>query len=494
VSIIKTYPNKTTLFKKLLFHFFLITICVTSIHALGNTAFFKQIKDAAYDYVMFWHSDFAPTLVDSQDIQHTVLFDINEQSYRAWDSPSITPRDKLQTLLQTAIDGGAKVIGIDISLSWTSDGYMRESSDSPTDIALAEYLRGLNENQATAAPLIFLTRHYRQPLDNTAAFLETPPNFLDAALPVENNVFWTSTFFKMDEDRVIRRWRLAPLVCQNERLTVVPSMPLLMTLAHLHSQTQDTRQAAKVIREFKKQWNIWAKQFRCDEYQGKSLAELCQLKACPDLTVTLPKKAHVNDTVHHIDLLEGYETEKVIYRFAPPDKPHTMQINLFEVKSAEAILAGKLAIDVAGQIVFIGVTHQDNGDYHPIPIRYKDVSGVYILANAVDTLLRFGQFQPQTSATKVKWLIVLIIGMTLVFTFLEISAAFALTFIILSVLIGWSFYNLHHGMEIDFVLELLTIQLIQFFYWLMQKGLQVREALKSCQFRFSDKSNSQRAD
>jgi len=464
----------------LYFPFFFITLFIVGLYALDNTAFYKQIKDTAFDYIMFWHSDFA-TSADSQNMRQIVLFDVDEQSYRAWDSPLITPRDKLQALIQTAIDNGAKVIGVDISLSWASDGSMRENSDSPADKAFAEYLQGLNENQAFDAPLIFLTRHYRQPLDNRTTFLETPPNFLDDVLSVENNVFWTSALFKMDEDRVVRRWQLAPLVCQRGQIGVVPSMPLLMTLAHLHSKNQGTRQAAKVIRTFKNQWNIWAKQFRCDEFQGKKLAELCQLKVCPNLTVTLPKKANVNDIdLHDIDLLEGYETEKVIYRFAPPDKPQTMQMNLFEVKSAEAILSGELAIDVAGQMVFIGVTHQDNGDYHPIPIRYKDVSGVYILANAVDTLLRFGQFQPQTNADKV-WLIVLIIGMTLVFTFLTTSVAFILSFFLLGILIVWSFYNLHHGIEIDFVLVLLTIQFLQFIYWLVQKGRQVQETLKDCQ-------------
>lgn len=482
MSIIKSYPNKTTLFKNLVFHFVLILVCVTSLYTLENTAFFKQIKDAAFDYIMFWYSDFAPTLADNQPIQQMVLFDVDDQTYRAWDSSLITPRDKLQALIQKAIDSGAKVIGVDISLSWTSKGYMRKQSDSPADIALADYLQSLNKAQATDAPLIFLTRHYRQPLENTAAFLERQPNFLEAALPVENHVFWTSTFFKMDEDRVIRRWQLAPLVCQDQRLSVVPSMPLLMTLAHLHTQNQDTRQAAKVIRTFKTAWHTWAKQFHCAQHQGKSLAELCQLKACPNLRVTLPKKAHVNDTLHHVDLLEGYETEKVIYRFAPADKPQSGQKSLFEVKSAKAILSGELAVDVAGQMVFIGVTHQDNGDYHPIPIRYKDVSGVYILANAVDTLLRFGQFQPQASADKVKWLIVLIIAMTLIFTFLSISIALGLSFLILCTLIVSSFYHLHYGIEIDFVLELLTIQIIQFVSWLVQKGREVRETLKNCQF------------
>jgi CHASE2 domain-containing sensor protein len=482
MSLIKPKPDKTTVFKKLVFHFLLIFVSVTSLFFFENTAFFKQIKDAAFDYMMFWHSDFAPTLQDNQAMQQMVLFDVDDQSYRAWKSPLITPRDKLQALIQKAIDSGAKVIGVDISLSWTSDGDMREHSDSPADLKLAHYLQSLNESQATDAPLIFLTRHYRPPLEKTARFLERPPIFLDQALPVEKQVFWTSTFFKMDEDRVIRRWQLAPLVCQNGRLSVVPSMALLMTLAHLHTQNQDTREAVKVIRDFKTAWETWAKQFSCDEHQGKSLAELCQIKACPNFTLTLPEKPQVTDTIHHVDLLEGYETEKVIYRFAPPDTPQSGQKSLFEVKSAKAILSGELAVDVAGQMVFIGVTHQDNGDYHPIPIRYKDVSGVYILANAVDTLLRFGQFQPQARAEKVKWLIVLVIVMTLIFTFLSISIALGLSFVILCTLIVSSFYHLHYGIEIDFVLELLTIQIIQSVYWLMQKGRQVRESLKGCRF------------
>jgi len=113
VSLIKTYPNKTTLFKNLVFHFVLILVCVASLYTLENSAFFKQIKDAAFDYIMFWHSDFAPTLANNQPIQQMVLFDVDDQSYRAWESPLLTPRDKLQALIQTAIDSGAKVIGVD---------------------------------------------------------------------------------------------------------------------------------------------------------------------------------------------------------------------------------------------------------------------------------------------------------------------------------------------------------------------------------------------
>jgi hypothetical protein len=53
ISLIKIYPNKTALFKKLFFHFLFITLFVVGIYALDNTAFFKKIKEAAFYYIMF---------------------------------------------------------------------------------------------------------------------------------------------------------------------------------------------------------------------------------------------------------------------------------------------------------------------------------------------------------------------------------------------------------------------------------------------------------
>jgi CHASE2 domain-containing sensor protein len=313
----RKYPNKTLFFKILRNNFLLATSVVVSLYLLENTAIIKEIKDMALDQMMFWHSDFEPTLADGQKMQRMALFDIDEFSYRAWDSPLITPRDQLQGLIQMAINQGAKVIAVDIGLSRTSDGYIKDHATqtlSPMDEQLARYLQKFNENKGPNAPLIFLTRTYRQPLDKygaiqESAFLETPPSFLENFLPIENNVFWSSTFFTIDEDRVIRRWNLARLVCQNGHLQVVPSMQLLVALAYLHTENGQTQPAAQIIRDFKTQWNQWAKQFSCQEHQGKTLTQLCQLRACPDWQITLPAKARVSDTVHHVDLREGYESE-----------------------------------------------------------------------------------------------------------------------------------------------------------------------------------------
>ena len=257
-------------------------------------------------------------------------------------------------------------------------------------------------------------------------------------------------------------------------------MQLLVALAYLHTNNNNTQAAAQIIRDFKTQWNQWAKQLTCEEHQGKTLAALCQLYPCPDLQVTLPAKARVSDTERQVDLREGYETEKIIYRFAPADSAQAQRLNLIEAKPAQAILNKTLGIDVAGQIVFIGVTHPDDRDYHPIPIRYKDVAGVYILANAVDTLLRFGQFQPQSLQQKLILSIILILVISWIFTYFKICIAFLFSsFILLGLVVG-SLLELSRGAEMDFIIQLIMIKIFRFLIWLWYKLREIRGLLKSC--------------
>jgi hypothetical protein len=428
---------------------------------------FKEIKDTSLDWLMYWHSDFEP----KPKMQRMALFEIDDQTYRDWGYPVITPRDKLKTLIEVAKNGGANVIAVDVLLSWFSDGCIHQpsqttacpSADASADKILANYLHGINESKAEDTPIIIITRLYRPPLKNgivdSEAFLTEPPSFLDAIIKEEKNVFWASSFMVVDSDRVRRRWQLAPLVCKNNHLSVVPSLQLLVALAQLHSTDNSTRKAAQTIRDFKQQWNQWASQLSCDTSQGTTLAQLCQHHACPQLTVELPKKNGITPKTHTIDLAGGRHTEKVVYRFAPPDNPDIVQRSLIDFKSAMNILQG--GVDVDNQIVLIGITHQESQDYHPIPIRIKDVSGIYILANAIDTLLRFGQLKQQQFSKKVVVSILLVIFATVIFTCLDIVRASVICLLLFGLLILWSFSALHHGIEIDVALRLLAIELLE---------------------------------
>ncbi len=459
----KRYPSKKSFSIQLAINFIIATAVVVVLHIAEDLVFFKEIKDFALDTIMYYHSDFEPTLENGEKIQRMALITIDDKTYRDWGFPVITPRDKLQALIEKAVDGGANVIAVDIELSWASDGYIHAPDSlslSTADQTLVDYLHNINARET--APPILLAGMYRKPLKDNGmidnAFLERQPSFLDGVLKKEKNVFWASSFFVVDEDRIWRQWQLAPLVCQEGHLTVVPSLALLTALAELHS-VEGNKQAQK-IRDLKTRLNDWAKQFSC-EVEEKTIAELCRTqKTCPDFTVTLPQKEGVNDNSHLINLAASETKERIVYRFAPSDKPDPKRGAVIDIYSAAEVLADEAELE--NQIVFIGVTHQDSGDRHPIPIRaLTDVDGVYIVANAADTLLRFGQLQPQSAHSKIIMSIILVILMTMIFTRFNVVPAFILSSLFVFALIIWTFYQLRHGVDVDVALYSLTIHIFQ---------------------------------
>ena len=485
-------PKSRPPVKHFLINFLIATLVIAGLYWLEDSLFFKERKDDVLDWVMYWHSDFVPT-VNNQEMQRMMLFEIDEKTFRAWGSSVITPRDKLKALIEQARKGGANVIAVDLELSWRSDGCLQESGKSsaclptknPTadelaqyqqqldwrDQELAEYLQNLNESEDAKTPLIILTRLYRHPIEgnqtNEETFLVRPPSFLDNTLKEQKNIFWASTFFEVDTDRVRRRWQLAALVCQDEHLMIVPSMQLFVALTQLYATPESTRQAAQIIRTKLKQWNEWANTLSCDIPHGTTLPKLCQHQTCPDLTVELPKKVGVNDKTHLVDLARGRETERVVYRFAPADNPNPFQRSLIDKKSALDVLVNGAAND--NQIVFIGVTHQYNDDHHPVPIRYKEIDGVYVVANAVDTLLRFGQFRSQPFISQFSISLIVIIITTVLFTFYGIVRAFMFsTLFVGGVLFLGSGQALHHGIGVDIALPMLTIQILQVFRYFLE--------------------------
>ncbi|TGO02562.1 hypothetical protein PN36_23110 [Candidatus Thiomargarita nelsonii] len=363
---------------------------------------------------------------NAEYVPQMALFEIDEQTYRQWGSPILTPRDKLKSLIEKAEQGGANVVVVDIDLTWLSDGCFHVPGETPacspvnfnSDVALGLYLQKLNEEFYEAdkydTPIILLRRTYRLPLDengglNTQAFLEKPYSFLEAYVKKEKNVFWTSTF----EDG----WQLAGLVCEDDHLSVVPSMPLLAAIAQVYSCEDSTRKAAYLIQEFKARLNAWAQSLPCDFKQGTTIAQICQKMDCPDLSISLSE-------THTIDLAQG--TEKIV--LTPPDS------HLIENYRANKLLTA----NVDKQIVLIGVTHD---------IQTKKRDNVYLVANAVDTLLRFGQLNPPAYKT----FILLVIMLTLIFAYYSLIKALIFAGIILFLL---------SGQMLAVALSLMTIQMI----------------------------------
>lgn len=439
---------------------------------------FEGIKNTVFDWLMYFYSDSEPVTQTGRKRQRMALFEIDDKTYREWGSPVILPRDKLMSLIEKAYQGGANVIAIDTNLTWMSDGCFHEPGKLPacppanasSDVALGSYLRQLNDEFHSRdqydTPIILLSRTYRKPLDNngaiqTEAFLESPYSFLESYIQDEKNVYWTNTFLEIDESG--QRWQLAALVRKNNHLTIVPSLPLLATMAQLYSCKDSTRNAAYQIRELRRRLNAWAQTLSGDTSQGTTIAQICQHQDCPNLTIAVPNKAGICDEVHEMDLANGLESERIVYRLVPPDNPAADQHDLIDRYSAVEVL--EKGVNVEKQIVFIGATHQDNGKRYPIPIRSQLVDEVYLTANAVDTLIRFGQFQSPPLLYKISTIMVLVIILTLIFSYYEWIAALVLSSLLIgAVLFGFSGQALHHGIGIDMALAMMAIQIVQLIY------------------------------
>lgn len=184
----KRYSSKKSFSIQLAINFIIATAVVVVLHRAEDLVFFKEIKDFALDTVMYYHSDFEPTLENGEKMQRMALITIDDKTYHDWGFPVITPRDKLKALIEKAVDGGANVIAVDIELSWASDGYIHAPDSlslSTADQTLVDYLHNINARET--APPILLAGMYRKHLNNNGiidnnAFLERQPSFLDGVL------------------------------------------------------------------------------------------------------------------------------------------------------------------------------------------------------------------------------------------------------------------------------------------------------------------------
>jgi hypothetical protein len=473
-------PTKKSLIIKLLLNFMLAIAILLTLSYSTKLSWLQSVKDFAYDKKMDWQSNLEPRLADGRKMQPLALIEIDDSTYRQWGSPIITPRSAIRSLIEQAKHGGANVIVVDIDLTWLSDGCFHEPEHSPicspqqlnADIALGLYLQQLNEEffkpDQYDTPIILLKRNYRQPLNKdgyleTNAFEEKPYSFLDGYLKTEQNVFWSASFLQPDNDQVQRRWPLVALACEDHHLAAVPSLPLLAAMAQLYSCKDSTRQAAYLIRDLKRRLNEWAHTLPCEPQLGLTIPQLCQTIACPDLTVTLPAKAGVSDKVHRIDLAKGSATERIIYRLMPTNQLTSIQPRLIDRYRALTVLERNISVDQ--QIVLIGNTHEENRDNYVIPLHHQVLTGSYVIANAIDTLMRFGQFQPSSLLYKISLLMGMIILLTLTFGYYKFIIAFIFNILFIVILVWIESRLVHYDIGVEITCgSILAIQLAQVYY------------------------------
>lgn len=312
-----------------------------------------------------------------QGIPPIELYDMDEASYRGWGSPALIPRDRLAFLIRRAAEGGAAVIAVDVNLTYP---------DRPEqDRQLGELLRSYNESEAADAPVIILTRKLQRPLDadqqvNHGATFALPPSFLDPYLPVAKKVFWSSTLFGVDDDHRIRRWRNAEVYCSGAgEFALMPSLQLLAAIAYSHKlQGGDPAQALQLTAQ---RLAEVAGGRKCDGSEAiPSLKAYYGKYPARDSTIPL----EYGDRTRVLNLADFGEAERINYRIAPVTASNTK--SQLVVTRAASLEKAPVRLDVLDRLVLIGATFEESNDLHATPMASGPVPGIYILANAIDTL------------------------------------------------------------------------------------------------------------
>lgn len=310
-----------------------------------------------------------------QGIPPIELYDMDEATYRGWRSPALIPRDRLAFLIRRAAQGGAAVIAVDVNLTYP---------DTPdNDRQLGELLKSLNESDDPDAPVVILTRKLQRPLDadkqvDHGAIFALPASFLDPYLPVSKKVFWSSTLFGMDDDHRIRRWRNAEVYCSAAgEFALMPSLQLMAAIAYSHKlQGGDPAQAL---------------QMNAQRLAGVAGGRKCDgSEAIPSLKAYYAKYPAVNNAIQLeygdqsrvLNLADFGEAERINYRIAPVTAGKSQMV----VTSAAELEAAPVRLDVLDRLVLIGATFEESNDLHATPMTSDPIPGIYILANAIDTL------------------------------------------------------------------------------------------------------------
>lgn len=402
----------------------------------------RQTEDAGIDWLI--RLQWGATL--TRPSPPFALIDIDEATYRHWGEPFHIPRDRLLTLIDYAVRGGAALVVVDIDLS-------QHGFDAAADARLQEYLAHYT---GPGQPPLILSRAFRESLDPAVtpyrserrSFLEEDPRIAQSPL-----IHWGSPLFNLDDDRVLRRWRLWEIVCTEGRPTVVPSVQLLaVALLKASQQGSGTIQAqlqpalASLAPPSCALVKSNAAAPRPDSTAMIEIAGL-KLRTNPDavaqrILYSQPwrlQPGQARTTTQH----QGAETSTLFLRSALPIGDQTTDTTW-----------------LAGRVVVIGAGFAETKDIQPTPL--GQMPGPLVLVNAIQSLHQYGELTPPPLWIKLLIEALLIVVMSLAFT--RFSSFWGLLLsggLIISLLLPISFVLFRYGVWLDFAIPLLAVQFYQ---------------------------------
>lgn len=147
------------------------------------------------------------------------LVDIDEETYRGWGTPAVTPRGELARLLATVTAAGPAAVMLDIDLSW---GHGQAAPDAG-DAALRDFLAAYGG----PAPLV-LPKRLENGDDGRRAPAASP---LDPLVAANAHVHWAHATFETDSGGTVRDWAPWLALCAEPPGQWLPAVATVITTA-----------------------------------------------------------------------------------------------------------------------------------------------------------------------------------------------------------------------------------------------------------------------
>ncbi len=421
---------------------------------LRHGQWISELEDLSVDWMMtLYRGDLV-----KENTPPFVILDIDEETYQAWGEPFITPRDKLLKLLHFAVQSQAKLIIVDIAID--EQPHLAEGLLHPHDLALKYYLAEYDNRYCSDSdcPAILLTRTFRLPKGikpfnpNTQPYyLAQRPSFLDKIVMRSSHIYWGSTQFEREHDRLLRRWNLWIPTCTQMVSDIIPSMPLLAATLLVEEEKSGVLPCSCRLRHHlnyflpncqksPQKWTSDGLRHKPTEFVVSQdlVFDLHPTRLSRRMLYTIPWYLNPGKTLPTVS--DGRE--------------------LLTIMSANKIL-NKSVSDKAlrDSVTIIGGSYLAGRDWHATPLGW--MPGLLVLVNSIQSLLQYGILQPPSN-----WWILLFATILIMLTswlliqYGQLWGAIYSVFLIIA-LIPLSFVLFKYGIWLSFAIPWAAVQLRQ---------------------------------
>lgn len=431
----------------------------------------KKFEEMAMDGVMSIHKNLIPPPKEEK-FPAFVALDIDNDTYKEWNEPLLTPRNHLTQLIKGAVDGGARLVIVDINLSRETPMEISQiecsniSKGHPFDQELLGYLEKHNEecqkkSKEKECPIIIFARDLSS--DSVDASIATirQKEFLSAVVNEKSKPYllWGSPLFiRSALEQNVRHWSLWQRVVIGQQVELIPSMELLAAARIANPSSSGDAIIKSLNDELEKQTEKSSDQMEIGNLKipiEKGIHQYQRIMyrfswSVPDPETgeespVLPRRVcdedHINDC--------GEENFRL----------YSIDIKTF-LENREKSGKDYLTNLMAGKVVIIGGSYYDGTDIHQTPI--GTMPGYMVIVNAIYSLLN-DDMRPLSPAWKLLIEALLITLMSLLLTCSSsILGKLFSTVIIIFILLAISVLLFESGFWLDFVLPLFGVLVHQF--------------------------------